>query len=184
MTMLTPKPNVYMVFSIWHHYRYIGSTKDFSRRLKDHYRTALQCSPPFVGHISWESMPQRVHRCMGYLGPAYFSIIPLCTTTDDALRSVEKEFIRRLQPTLNVAGTTRVNSVMKFTGSGSSAFATLQMGNPGKLASRLRTAHSHVLQETLGTALPPSMRRLYMEMRRAIYAKFFSTTMTLFQQKH
>jgi hypothetical protein len=62
LAMLIPKPTVYMVFSIWHHHRYIGSTKDFSRRMKEHYKTALQCNPPFAGHTSWEITPQRVRR--------------------------------------------------------------------------------------------------------------------------
>ena len=33
---LQPGPVVYLIFSLWHHHRYIGSTSDLSRRMRDH----------------------------------------------------------------------------------------------------------------------------------------------------
>ena len=93
------QPVVYIIFSIWHHHRYVGSTEDFIRRMGEHFRGSWDATAD-------ENM-QRVHKCLNRLGPSSFAILPLCTSSAIDLRRIERLYIQRLQPTLNVLHTVR-----------------------------------------------------------------------------
>ena len=95
------QPVVYLIFSIWHHHKYIGSTINLCRRTKEHYRMAAG-----IGKPNDKDM-QRVHRCMRDFGGYSFGILPLCVTSAEELRQVEKVYIKQYQPTLNVMHTGR-----------------------------------------------------------------------------
>ena len=106
MEEMRSHPTIYVIFSLWHHHRYIGSTINFRRRMGDHYRAALRCTRGNsvsarreVGKVA------RVHKCMRLLGIEEFGMLPICTSDPDILREVESSLIRRLQPTLNIVGT-------------------------------------------------------------------------------
>ena len=165
------QPCVYMIFSLWHSHRYIGSTNNFGRRMREHIRAALLCSPLFSKVSNKDTTAtQRVHNCLGYLGVSHFCMIPLCNTSIHDLRRVELIYIQRLQPSLNVKGTSR-NGVPSH--NMKSQAPTLWNGtrapnrdNPALLAARLRRAHTHVMEETLGTALPSSVGRLCLALRQ------------------
>ena len=104
--MVAAKPCIYLIFSLFHHHRYIGRTLVFARRRNQHFQTAVRA---LVGSQKpkVQSEFQRVHRAIKDLGITDFCMLPICTTQEDQLRRLERLIIHRLQPSLNVSGTTR-----------------------------------------------------------------------------
>lgn len=96
---------------------------------------------------------QRVHKCLNRLGPSSFAILPLCTSSAIDLRRIERLYIQRLQPTLNVLHTVRGRRMVRVL----QAQKREKLQYPAYIASRLRTAYTHVMRDSLGVALPPSM---------------------------
>ena len=148
---------VYIIFSLWHHHRYIGSTTNFSRRCQEHYRAGSASRD-----IPLLQKGQRVHTAMRYFGPGWCGIIPLCTTKLCDLRLIEDTYIKRLQPTLNVRGTVHGGRLLQKQRVLQWKAERTKLQHPGYIASRLRTAHRHVMLTTLGIALPPSVGKLLM----------------------
>jgi hypothetical protein len=103
--MVSAKPCIYIIFSLFHHHRYIGRTLAFARRRNQHFQTAVRVlvssQKPTV-----QSQYQRVHKAIKDLGITNFCMLPICTTQEDQLQRLERLIIHRLQPTLNVSGTT------------------------------------------------------------------------------
>ena len=148
MEQLSPKPCVYLIFSPWFHHRYLGSTTCLRRRAGEHFQKA---SRPTNHDL------QRVHKCMKDLGVENFCIMPIITTEAHAVRRLERLLIKKLQPTMNVAGT--VNGWHRCSIMGVWTNPTQRSDNISYLASRMRTAHRHVMLQTLGTAMPPEIGR-------------------------
>ena len=169
MEEMRSHPTIYVIFSLWHHHRYIGSTINFGRRMGDHYRAALRCTKENsvsarreVGKVA------RVHKCMRLLGVEEFGMLPICTSDPDILREVESSLIRRLQPTLNIVGTYH-GRLQRVTTNNIRCDTTRRttITHPGRIASRLRTAYRHVMLQTLGTALPPELGSILLQAMRS-----------------
>ena len=159
-----PGPVVYLIFSLWHHHRYIGSTSDLSRRMRDHYRAAYSLDKP----TPYKKL-QRVHQVMRWCTQGSFCMFPLCTTKKEELERIETMYIHRLQPTMNVQGTTRGLKQLRAKRVSQWRMQQRRLQHPGYMASRLRTAHRTVLRETLGRALPPSVGRALVQRLQPVY---------------